>query len=132
MLLPRIQENYAENQLNQLWGRLESENATVRLYAIRECGSRHLLKAEDKLTSMVLTDPDLDLRLATYHILEGMGMSKMRVILNALNNPPNNGYKINIIRLLGRISNNRQVDSLTEAYLKDTDTFVRLAILSSK
>jgi len=130
IIIPRLIESYSHYQLNHLWGMLESENATNRLYAVRECGSRRLLTAEDKLTSMVLTDPDLDVRLAAYDVMEGFSRPKMGVILNALNDAPNNGYKINLIKLLGKITKNRQVFALTDLYLKDSDVDVRLAILA--
>lgn len=125
--VPGILRNSSEDQAIK---GLQSETPGVRKSAILECGRLRLYRAEPLLTSLLLTDPDIDIRMCAYYVLEGLNLPKMRIILNALNDAPNKGYRLNLIRLLGKLTNNRQVFALTDLYLKDSDVDVRLAILA--
>ncbi len=109
---------------------LGNENACARKNAILECGRRRLVISEDLLTQIVLSDPELDVMLCAYHVLNDLGKPIPGTIFNALGNSSDGTQKIILLMLLEKTGTDRHTGPLTELFIQDLDREVRGTILS--
>lgn len=110
---------------------LQSDDVSRRVSAIMDCGKRRLVKFEKELTTILLFDPCVEVRLCAYNALCSMNRPKLDLILRKLAEVTDTDEKIRLVQLLGKMKNEGLIDILITTYLENFDRSVRLAVLDS-
>lgn len=116
---------------NKLIRALKSEDSQLRRFAVVECGFRRLHRSESDLYGILFSDPDPDIRQCAYNSLNLMGQPAFDQVMKSLSEATDNGMKVELIRLLGKIPDDRRICALVGVYMENADRDTRSVVLDS-